>query len=261
MNCADPMAMPPPSDLAKQLAALGFRALPDQMTDFLARAETGRWPAQQVLAEMAALEEAERSRRGFQRRLRNARLGRFKPMADFDWDWPAKIDRPLIERAFMLDFIPEGRNLILLGANGLGKTMIVKNLCLAAVQAGYTALFRTASELLEDLQSDSPERVRRRLKHYARPAVLCLDEVGYLSYDCHAADLLYEVVNRRYEHRSLVITTNRAFKDWKAIFPNATCIVSLLDRLTHHAEITVIEGDSYRRRESEQESAARRKKP
>ena len=96
-------------------------------------------------------------------------------------------------------------------------------------------------------------------KKYARPALLCIDEVGYLSYDCHAADLLYEVINRRYEHRSVIVTTNRAFKNWNVVFPNATCIVSLLDRLTHHADITVIEGQSYRRRESEQEAAERRK--
>ena len=207
---------------------------------------------------MARLEKIERSRRSLERRLGNARIGRFKPLVDFDWDWPKKIDRPLIERALTLDFVPEGRNLILLGANGLGKTMITKNIAHAAVLAGHSVLVRTASELLDDLQLDSSELLRRRLKKYARPSLLCIDEVGYLSYDCHAADLLYEVINRRYEHRSIIVTTNRAFKDWNVVFPNATCIVSLLDRLTHHADITVIEGESYRRRESEQEAAARR---
>ena len=192
--------------------------------------------------------------------LRNRWGGRFKPLADFDWNWPRKIDRPLIETALTLDFIPEGRNLVLLGANGLGKTMITKNIAHAAVLAGFSVLFRTASDLLDDLQSDSALRLRRKLKKYARPTLLCIDEIGYLSYDTHAADLLYEVVNRRYEHRSILVTTNRAFKDWNAVFPNATSIVSLLDRLTHHADLTVIEGQSYRRRESEQESAKRRGK-
>ncbi|MFQ5694971.1 MAG: ATP-binding protein [Terriglobia bacterium] len=158
------MTSPTPTELASQLTRLGFRALPGQLEDFLARARKGRWGAASLLGELARLEAAERARLSLQRRLKTARLGRFKPMADFDWDWPAKIDRPLIERAFTLDFLPTGRNLILLGANGLGKTMIVKNLCWQAVQAGHTALFRTASELLEDLQSDSPELVRRRLK-------------------------------------------------------------------------------------------------
>ena len=253
------MTSPSPSELAAQLKKLGFRVLPNQLEDFLGRAKKGRWSTRAALAEMARLEEIERSRRSLERRLGNARIGRFKPLVDFDWDWPKKIDRPLIERALTLDFVPEGRNLILLGANGLGKTMITKNIAHAAVLAGHSVLFRTASELLDGLQLDSSLLLCRRLKKCARPALLCIEEVGYLSYDCHAADLLYEVINRRYEHRFVIVTTNRAFKNWNVVFPNATCIVSLLDRLTHHADITVIEGESYRRRESEQEAAERRK--
>ena len=117
-----------------------------------------------------------------------------------------------------------------------------------AVLAGYSVLFRTATELLDDVQCDSPERRRQRIAAYTRAHLLCIDEIGYLSYDDHAADLLYKVINPRYEkRRSLLVSTNLAFKDWNTIFPNATCIV------------TLIEGDSYRRRESETEAAARRK--
>ena len=265
MNSPNPNLHPNlnPNDLARTLSRLGFRCLSSELDDFLARAIKGRWDPRTLLEQMARMEEAEKARRSLERRLGTARIGRFKPMADFDWNWPRKIDRPLIETALTLDFIHEGRNLVLLGANGLGKTMITKNIAHAAVLAGFSVLFRTASDLLDDLQSDSPLRLRRKLKKYARPALLCIDEIGYLSYDTHAADLLYEVVNRRYEHRSILVTTNRAFKDWNAVFPNATSIVSLLDRLTHHADLTVIEGRSYRRRESEQESAKRRsqKKP
>lgn len=84
--------------------------------------------------------------------------------------------------------------------------------------------------------------------------------MGYFSYDSHAADLLYAVINQRYEHKAIAVTTNRAFKEWNQVFPNATCITTLLDRLTHHSEIMVLDGESYRVRESEQEAAARRKK-
>ena len=87
-----------------------------------------------------------------------------------------------------------------------------------------------------------------------------IDEVGYLSFDDKAADLLYEVINRRYERKPVILTTNRSFKEWNEVFPNATCIVTMLDRLLHHADVTVIEGESYRVRESEQETAARRRK-
>lgn len=250
----------PTSDLQAQLCHLGLTTMAQDLNDFIARATKSRWSPHLMLEELVRMEMTERSRRSFERRFQLSRIRRFKPMADFDWNWPKKIDRSIIDRALTLDFIPEGRNLILLGSNGLGKTMIAKNVGYAALQAGYTVLFRTASELLADLHCDSPQLLRRRLQHYARPALLCIDELAYLSYDSDAADLLYEVVSRRYERRSLVITTNKAFKDWNTVFPNATSIATLLDRLTHHADITLIEGQSYRVRESEIEVAARRKK-
>jgi len=255
-----PATTNPTADLNRALAQIGLHATAAGLDDLLARAAKGRWPARSLLEAIAQTELQERARRGLERRLQRARLGRFKPMVDFDWNWPKRIDRETIERALSLDFVRQGHNLILLGANGLGKTMITKNVAHQAVLNGYSVLFRTAAELLDDLQVDSPELRRRRLTHYAQPQLLCIDEVGYLSYDPHAADLLYEVVNRRYEQKSLLITTNRAFKDWNAVFPNAACIATLLDRLTHHADVTVLEGQSYRVRESEQEAAARRKK-
>ena len=250
----------PTADLARQLVQIGLHATAAGLDDFIARATTARCNARTLLDMIVHTECQERSRRSLERRLQRAKLGRFKPMADFDWNWPKRIDREGIERALTLDFVREGRNVILVGTNGLGKTMITKNIAHQAILAGHSVLFRTAADLIADLQIDSPESRRRRLSHYARPQLLCIDEVGYLSYDAHAADLLYEVVNRRYEQKSVVITTNRAFKDWNTVFPNAACIATLLDRLTHHADVTLVEGQSYRVRESEQEAAARRKK-
>jgi DNA replication protein DnaC len=254
--------IPTPNDnLKTQLQHLGLALTAQGLEDLVSRATAQRWSPRQLLEEIARSETADLARRSLERRLAQARLGRCKPIADFDWHWPKKIDRPLIERAFTLDFLAEARNLILIGANGLGKTMIAKNLAHQAVLAGHSVLFRTVSDLLADLDGDSPGLRRRKFNFYVRPALLCLDEVGYLAYDPHAADLLYEVINRRYERNALVLTTNRAFKDWNAVFPNATCIATLLDRLTHHADITVIEGPSYRVRDSELEAASRRKKP
>ncbi len=178
------------------------------------------------------------------------------------------IERDLIERALTLEFIREGRNLALIGSNGLGKTMIARNIAHQAVLAGFSVLSTTAAELIEDLRACSPETLRRRLARYTRPHLLAIDEVGYLSYDSHAADLLYKVVDRRYERpgakdlpsRSILITTNLAFRDWNTVFPNATSIATLLDKLTHHADVTLIEGESYRVHESQKEAAARRKR-
>jgi DNA replication protein DnaC len=248
------------SSLRALLEQIGLRALPAELDDFLAHAAKGRWSPHQILEQMAQAEIAERSRRSLERRLRLSGIKRFKPMADFDWSWPTKIERDVIERALTLDFLAEARNLVLVGRNGLGKTMIAQNICHAAVMAGHSVLFRSAAALLEDLHRHGPEGRRRRLRTYANVGLLCVDEVGYLSFDDKAADLLYEVINRRYERKPVILTTNRPFKEWNEVFPNATCIVTLLDRLLHHADVTVIEGNSYRIRESEQETAARRRK-
>lgn len=246
--------------LPDQLTQIGLQALPAQLDDFLARATKSRWSPLQIVEQLAQLENAERARRSLERRLRRAEIKNFKPMADFEWDWPTKIERDIVERAFSLDFLAEARNLVLVGRNGLGKTMIAQNLCHAAVQAGYSVLFRPAPALLEELHRQSPEGRRRTFRSYANADLLCIDEVGYLSFDDKAADLLYEVINRRYERKPIILTTNRPFKEWNEVFPNATSIVTMLDRLLHHADVTVIEGKSYRVRESEMEKAARRSK-
>lgn len=248
------------NDLSGQLRHLGLHATAQELDDLIARATKQKWSPLQLIEAIARSESADRASRNLQRRLKLARLGRFKPIADFDWDWPKKIDRELVERALRLGFLEEKHNLILMGANGLGKTCIAKNIAYRAVTVGKSVIFRTASELISDLNCESHHLRRRKFRAYARVDLLCIDEIGYLSYDSNAADLLYEVVNSRYEEGAVVITTNRAFKEWNEVFPNATCIATMLDRLMHHAEVTVIEGQSYRVRESEIESSARRKR-
>lgn len=248
------------NELPEQLLRIGLRAAAEGLDDLLARAVKQKWSPRQLLEEITRAETAEKAARNLQRRLSTARLGRFKPLADFDWNWPKKIDRDLIERWLRLEFITDKRNLILIGSNGLGKTLIVKNLAYQAALAGHSVLFRQASELISDLSCDSPQLRKRKLRDYGRVDLLCIDEVGYLAYDANAADLLYEVVNRRYEAGSIVITSNRAFKQWNEVFPNATSIGTMLDRLLHHADVILIEGQSYRRRESEAETQARRNK-
>ena len=250
-----------PIDLVATLSEVGLRGLAASVDDFLARATKARLSPRQILEQMACLELADKAQRSLHNRLDRARLGRFKPIADFDWNWPKKIERDVIERALTLDFLREGRNLVLLGSNGLGKTMIAKNIAFEAVHNGYSVIFTTAAELIERLQGDiAPSSLRRKLGRYATCQLLCVDEVGYLAYDAHAADLLYKVVDRRYERASTLLTTNLAFRDWNTVFPNATSIATLLDKLTHHADVTLIDGKSYRVHESQREAAERRRK-
>ena len=250
----------PRNSLAAQMEQIGLRALAANLDDFLARVTRSHWSPLMLLEQLAQAEAEDRSRRSMERRLRVSGIKSFKPMADYEWNWPTKIERDIVERALTLDFLHEARNLVLVGRNGLGKTMIAQNICHAAVLAGHSVLFRSAPALLEELHRQTLEGRRRKLRTYANVGLLCVDEVGYLSFDDKAADLLYEVINCRYERKPLIVTTNRPFKEWNEVFPNATCIATLLDRLLHHADVTVIEGESYRVRESEQEAAARRRK-
>jgi DNA replication protein DnaC len=212
------------------------------------------------LPRLLEYEQTERQRRSLERRLRFACLGAFKPMADFDWQWARKIDRAAVEELCALEFLTEIANVVLIGPNGTGKTMIAKNLAHLALLRGHSARFTTASAMLNDLAAqDSASALHRRLRHYCRPSVLVVDELGYLSYNARSADLLFEVVSRRYHQRSTIITTNKIFADWKEVFPNAASVVALIDRLVHRAEIITIDGDSYRLKEAQERAAQKAK--
>lgn len=210
------------------------------------------------LPQLIVWEEQERARRGLERRLRGARLGAFKPLADFDWSWPKKVDRAQLEDLFRLDWLTSATNIVLVGPNGIGKTMIAKNLAHQAVLAGASVRFLTASELLNGLADQATSTsLQRKLALFCQPSLLVLDELGYLSYDSRHADLLFEVVSRRYLQRPLLITTNKAFAEWNEVFPNATSVVTLVDRLVHRCEVVSLDGDSYRLKESKEEARRR----
>lgn len=254
-------ATPASPTLADNLRALGLRRTAEDLPDVLARATKSRWSPTVLLEELARAESQDRAQRSLERRLARARLARFKPMAEFDWSWPKALDRDAVERVLRLEFLADGSNVILAGAQGLGKTMIARNVGHQAVLQGHSVRSVTAAELLLDLGAQETARaLERRLRAYVKPRLLHLDELGYLTYDTRAADLLFQVVSRRYERASILVTTNLAFKDWGTVFPNGACVTALIDRLTHHAEIITLSGESYRRREAEAAQKARRPK-
>lgn len=205
-------------------------------------------------------EEEERSRRSLERRRRNAKLRRFRTLADFDWSWPASIDRETVEDLVRLRFLDEAANVLLVGPNGVGKTMIAKNIADAAILAGKRVRFGTASEILNDLADQTtPGALQRRLRRYANPDLLVIDEVGYLASSANHADLLFQIINSRYEQRSTIITTNKPFSEWGEVFPNAACITTMIDRLIHRSELVVIDGKSYRFHEAEERKKRQRR--
>ena len=213
------------------------------------------------LAPLIGWEEDERQARSLQRRLSNAHLGRFKPLADFDWQWPQRCDRAAIEELMRLGFLDEAGNVVLVGPNGVGKSTLARNIAYQAVIDGHTVLFTSASGMLNELAAqDGDSALRRKLKRYTYPELLVIDEIGYLSYGNRHADLLFEIVSRRYEEKSTVVTTNRPFGEWGEVFPSASCVVSLIDRLVHNAEIIAIEGESYRLKEAKERARNRQQK-
>lgn len=247
------------SDLQSRLRELGLLVTASELDDFIALATKKRWGPRQLIEHVALIEEQDRARRGLERRRTRSRLGKFKPMADFDWQWPKKLERTLVESALRLDFLQAARNVVLVAPQGLGKTMIAQNIAHQAILSGHGVLFISAAQLLLDLAGqESARALDRRLKYYAAIGLLILDEIGFLAFDNRNADLLFQVISRRYEKKSLVLTTNLAFRDWPTIFPNATCATALIDRVVHHADVIAIEGDSYRAREASQNAKARR---
>lgn len=218
------------------------------------------------VAKLITLEEEARSRRSHEYRIRNAKIAAFKDRSEFDWKHPERIDRLQLDELFTLDFIEEGQNVVFLGPNGVGKTMFACNLAHAAVSSGCATRYVTASDMLTDLASFNGSTLMQRLKRYVSPRLLVIDELGYLSYDNHHADLLYEVVSRRYQaEASIVLTTNRPFGEWNQVFEGSACLATLIDRLCHRVEIVQIDGESYRQTEAARRArdkrASRKKKP
>jgi DNA replication protein DnaC len=248
------------SDLRTLLRSLGLLGTAGSFDDIVALATKKRWGPAELIEHIAHLEDDHRARRGLERRLARSRLAKFKPIVDFDWNWPETIDRPLVESLLTLDFLDAARNVVLVATGGLGKTTIAQNLAHNAILGGRSVLFVTAAQALLDLGAQESSRaLERRLRYYANVGLLILDEVGYLAFDNRNADLLFQLVSRRYEKKSLVMTTNLAFKDWNTIFPNAACATALVERVVHHADVVKIVGKSYRLREAELDASRRTK--
>src|SRR3990167_3857188 len=239
------------TELIATAKRLGFHGMVAHWEDY----STQPW-----LQNLLVLEEEERQLRSSARRIRDAKIGQFRPLAEFDWTWPKRIDRELVEELFTFNFLSQTTNVVFMAPNGLGKTMLAQNLAYQALLAGHDAKFVKASKLLDELSACDGAHARKRcLRKYCGVDLLLIDEVGYMRYGDHHADLLYEVISERYQNRSTIVTTNKPFKECGEVFPNAACVVTLVDQLMHKAEIVVIEGDSYRQKEAKERAEAREK--
>lgn len=240
-----------PQQLAEQLTYLKLRFMENNHEPLAATAATKGWSHQQYFEHLIRGETDLRWDNGIQRRIRMARFPVIKTLDQFQWNWPEKINQMQVKHLFRLGFITEKANVILLGGVGVGKTHLATAIGYEACLHGYSVLFTTAVDVINTLSAaQTAGNLKSCLKKYLKPALIILDEIGYLPIDKRGADLLFQVISKRYENGAILITSNRAYKDWPAIFNNdATLTSAILDRLLHHAETVVIEGKSYRMKE------------
>jgi DNA replication protein DnaC len=239
-----------PVDVAELLRALGFRITREAINALLTEMQKTRASPTQVCERLALLERNERDQRNLARRTSSATLGATKPLDQFDWAWPRSIDRARYEKLCTLAFVDDGHNVLFRGQPGTGKTMLAQNLGLLALQKGYSVRFSTLASALADLlRQESMPALERRIRRYVQPDVLILDELGYLPQDTRAADVLYNVIARRHERASTLITTNLAYKQWAQVFPSAACIGALVDRFAQHCQVIDIDADTWRGRD------------
>lgn len=241
----------PQSFIDQNLTYLKLSFMQDNYQEMAVQAAKKHCSHVDYLEKLVEGEAAMRRDRFIERRIRLARFPVIKTLDQFNWSWPKNINRLQVQNLFRLQFIKNKSNVIFLGGVGLGKTHLASALGYAACLKGHSVLFATAIDVINTLTAaKSVGRMKQELKKYTRPPLLILDELGFLPIDKAGADILFQVFSLRYEQGALVITSNRAFKDWAEIFNNDNTLTSaILDRLLHHAETVLIEGKSYRMRD------------
>lgn len=206
------------------------------------------WGHVKFLGHLIEGETNSRLNRATERRIKAAHFPVIKSIEQFDWTWPKKINRAQIQNLLRMHFIEQRANVVLLGGVGLGKTHLAIAMGYQACLLGHRTLFTSAADIINTLTAaQATHRLKAELKKYLRPALLIIDELGFMPIDKHGADLLFQVISLRYEQGAIILTTNKKFKAWAGIFNNDSVVTSaILDRLLHHAETVVIEGKSYR---------------
>ncbi|MBS4098619.1 MAG: IS21-like element helper ATPase IstB [Sulfuricella sp.] len=234
--------------LTKNLKYLKLPFMLEQHQDLAKDASKKQWSHLDYLEKLADGEAAFRQDRATRQRIRMARFPVIKTLEQFNWTWPKNINRLQVQNLFRLQFVQDKSNIIFLGGVGLGKTHLASALGYNACLKGHKVLFTTAIDIVNTLSAvQASGRMKEVLKKYTQPALIVMDELGFLPMDKVGADLLFQVISLRYERGAMVITSNRAFSDWPEIFNNDSTLTSaILDRLLHHAETVLVEGKSYR---------------